>query len=274
MAKLGGKTLFITGGSRGIGLAIALRAARDGANVAVAAKTIAPHPKLPGTIYSAVEEISAAGGNGLALACDVRSEDQIKSAVERTAAHFGGIDVLINNASAISLSGTRETPAKKFDLMMQVNVRATFLCSQHCLPHLLKSDNPHILTLAPPLNLDRKWLGAHVAYTLSKYGMSLCTLGLAEEFREKEISINSLWPRTLIATAALGLIRGVDPERCRDPSIVADAAYLILTRPRGEVTGQALIDDEVLAAAGVTDLSGYAKRAESELHLDLFIDER
>ncbi|HCN88453.1 MAG TPA: short chain dehydrogenase, partial [Oxalobacteraceae bacterium] len=256
--SLNGKTIFITGASRGIGEAIALRAARDGANIVVAAKTVAPHPKLPGTIHSVAQAIEKAGGHALPLQLDIRDENAVQAAVAAAVSHFGGIDILVNNASAISLTGTLETPAKKFDLMLDVNVRGTFLCSQACLPHLKRAANPHILTLSPPLNLDPKWFGPHVAYTIAKYGMSMCVLGMAEEFRADGVAVNALWPRTLIATSA---INAIDPRLMgmgRTPQIMADAAYAILTKDSRAYTGNFAIDDEVLQAAGVTDLSGYA----------------
>jgi citronellol/citronellal dehydrogenase len=257
--SLNGKTLFITGASRGIGLAIGVRAARDGANVAIAAKTAEPHPKLPGTIHTAAAEIEAAGGRALPIVCDIRFEEQIEAAIARTVETFGGIDILVNNASAISLTGTLETPAKKFDLMFGVNVRGTYLCSRAALPRLLEAENPHILNLAPPLNMDAKWFGSHVAYTMAKYGMSMCVLGMAEEFRDRGVAVNALWPRTAIATAAIAMIGGEPMMRhSRKPEILADAAHWILTRPSREVTGNFFVDDEVLARAGVTDLSGYA----------------
>jgi len=276
MPTLSGKTVFITGGSRGIGKAIGLRAAADGANVVVAAKTAEPHPKLPGTIHTAAEEIEAAGGRALALQVDIRDEDQVYAAVERTVATFGGLDVLVNNASAIFLSGTLETPMKRYDLMHQVNVRGTFLCSQAALPHLAKAENPHILNLSPPLDRgsswDPKWFAPHVAYTMSKYGMSLCVLGMAEELRDEGIAVNALWPRTVIATAALAMLGGfVRPEQCRKPEILADAAHAILTRPAREVTGNFFIDDEVLAEAGVTDLERYAVSPGTPLFPDFFV---
>jgi len=274
MADLKGKTLFITGGSRGIGKAIALRAAADGANVAIAAKTAEPHPKLPGTIYSAAEEIEAAGGKALPLQVDIREEDQVYAAVAKTMETFGGIDILVNNASAINLTGTLETPMKRFDLMWGVNARGTFVCSQACIPHLKKSSNPHILTLSPPLNLDPKWFKNHVAYTMAKYGMSLCVLGMAEEFRDDGIAINALWPRTVIATAALAMLpQGfMKPENCRKPEIMADAAHVILTRDSRCCTGNFYIDDEVLTGAGVTDLDRYAVQPGAPLFQDFFVD--
>ncbi|HTG31654.1 MAG TPA: NAD(P)-dependent oxidoreductase [Thermoanaerobaculia bacterium] len=268
-----GKTLFITGGSRGIGKAIALRAAADGANVAIAAKTAEPHPKLPGTIHSAAAEIEAAGGRALPLQVDIRDEGQIQAAVERTVATFGGIDILINNASAISLTGTLETPLKRFDLMMGVNTRGTFACSQACIPHLRKAANPHILNLSPPLNMDPKWFEHHVAYTMAKYGMSLCVLGMAEEFKADGIAVNALWPRTVILTAALAMLGGLTPpENCRKPEIMADAAHVILTRDSRGHTGNFYIDDEVLRQAGVADFKPYAVAPGHPLHPDLFLD--
>ena len=278
MSSLEGKTLFITGASRGVGLAIALRAARDGANVVVAAKTTETHPKLPGTIYSAAEEIERAGGKALPLQVDIRDEDVVRSAVEQSVVKFGGIDILVNNASAISLTGTLATPMRRFDLMFGVNVRGTFACSQACLPHLQQAAaagrNPHILTLSPPLNMRPHWFKAHTAYTIAKYGMSMCVLGMAEEFRGQGIAVNSLWPRTLIATAALAMIPGMTErlDGCRKPEILADAAQLILTRDARQATGNFYIDDEVLAAAGVTDLSRYAVKPGAALLHDIFID--
>jgi len=270
-ATLAGKTLFITGASRGIGLAIAVRAARDGANIVIAAKTGTPHPKLPGTIHTAAAEVEAAGGKALPLIVDIRFEEQVYRAVEQAVARFGGIDILVNNASAISLTGTLETPMKRFDLMMGVNVRGTFLCSQACLPHLKQSANPHILTLSPPLDMRPQWFAPHAAYTISKYGMSMCVLGMAEEFREAGIAVNALWPRSIIATAALQVIPGAEPERGRTPEIVADAAWHILARSSRSTTGNFFIDDEVLAAAGITDLSRYAVAKGQPLRSDLFI---
>jgi citronellol/citronellal dehydrogenase len=274
MANLKGKTLFITGASRGIGLAIALRAARDGANVIVAAKTTEPHPKLPGTIYTAAEEIEQAGGHALPAAVDVRDEAQIARAVEEGVARFGGIDILVNNASAISLSGTLETPMKRFDLMHQINTRGTFACSQACLPHLLRAQNPHILNLSPPLALSPKWFGAHLAYTMAKYGMSMCVLGMAEEFRDQGVGVNALWPRTIIATAAVrNLLGGEEGIRAsRHPEILADAAHAILTRDSRSCTGNFFIDEDVLRAEGVSDFEKYAVSPGSELVTDLFLD--
>lgn len=272
MGSLAGKTLFITGASRGIGKAIALRAAREGANIAVAAKTSEPHPKLPGTIHSAVEEIEAAGGKGLALLCDIRDESAVAAAVAKTVERFGGIDILVNNASAISLTGTLETPPKRWDLMMGINGRGTFVCSQACLPHLLKAENPHILTLSPPLNLNPRWFANHTAYTIAKYAMSLCTLGMAAEFAGK-VGVNSLWPRTVIGTAAVAMLMGAaEFDNCRTPEIVADAAHAILTRDAKSCSGNFFVDDEVLAAAGITDLDRYAVKPGAPLAPDIFLD--
>ncbi|TYT25860.1 NAD(P)-dependent oxidoreductase [Luteimonas viscosa] len=272
MPALTGKTLFITGASRGIGLAIALRAARDGANVAIAAKSDVPNPKLPGTIHTAAAAVEEAGGRALALKCDIREEAEVREAVAKTVAAFGGLDILVNNASAIWLRGTLDTPMKRFDLMQQVNARGTFLCAQACLPQLLQAPDPHVLTLCPPPSLDPKWWGPHTGYTLAKTGMSLVTLGLAEEFRERRIAINALWPRTLIATDALNMIPGVEPGNGRSPEIMADAAHAILCRPAAGFTGNFLIDDEVLAGAGVTDLSRYVLDPSQPLLPDLFLD--
>ena len=278
MSNLKGKTLFITGGSRGIGLAIAVRAARDGANVAIAAKTVEPHPRLPGTIHSAAAAIEDAAGRALPIACDIRDENAVQAAVKATAEHFGGIDILVNNASAISLTGTAATPMKRFDLMFGVDVRGTFACSQACLPHLKTSAaagrNPHILTLSPPLNLDAKWFRDHVAYTIAKYGMSMCVLGMAEEFRADGIAVNALWPRTVIATAAVAMIPGASErvDMMRRPEILADAAHAILTRDGRSTTGRFFIDEEVLAEAGVTDLERYAVKPGAPLLTDLFLD--
>ncbi len=275
-ASLAGKTLFITGASRGIGLAIALRAARDGANVAIAAKTTDPHPRLPGTIHSAAKEIEAAGGCALPLAVDIRDEAQVEAAVAQAAARFGGIDILVNNASAISLTGTLETPMKRYDLMHQVNARGTFVCTQKCLPHLKRAANPHVLMISPPLNLDERWFAPHVAYTMAKYGMSLCVLGMAGEFRADGIAVNALWPRTIIGTAALQAIPAIGVEermRTRTPEIVADAAHVILSRDARAHTGRFFLDDEVLRSAGVSDLSKYrhAGVADADLLPDLFL---
>lgn len=266
------KTIFITGGSRGIGLAIALRAAKDGANVVIAAKTERPHPKLPGTIHEAVEAIEQAGGQGLAIKLDIRDHEAVASAMAQAAEHFGGIDVLVNNASAIYLAPTDQVPMKRFDLMFGVNVRGTFVCSQAALPYLERSDNPHILNLSPPLNMDAKWFAPHVAYTMAKYGMSMCVLGMAEEFKPKGIAVNALWPRTVIATAALAMLGdAVQPEHCRKPEIMGDAAHWILSQPAAELTGQFLIDDEVLLGAGHTDLDQYAVSPGQALLPDLFL---
>lgn len=269
--NLKGKTLFISGGSRGIGKAIALRAARDGANIVIAAKTTDPNPKLPGTIFSAAEEIIAAGGQALPLQVDIREDAQLRAAVEQAASHFGGIDILVNNASAINLTGTLQTPMRRFDLMFGVNVRGTFSCSQACLPFLLKASNPHILNLSPPLNLDPKWFGPHTAYTMSKYGMSLCVLGMAEEFKAQGVAVNALWPRTVIATAALAMIPGVNTVNCRTEAIMADAAHAVLVTPSRERTGQFLIDEDVLRAIGQTDFEQYAVQPGAPLLPDLFL---
>ena len=270
--SLKGQTLFITGGSRGIGLAIALRAAADGANVAIAAKTVEPNPRLPGTIHSAARDIEAAGGKCLPVQCDIRDEAQLARAVAATAERFGGIDVLVNNACAISLTGTMETPLKRFDLMFGVNVRGTFAASQACAPHLRKAANPHILTLSPPLNMKPRWFKHHVAYTMAKYGMSMCVLGMAEEFRDAGIAVNALWPRTIVATAALQMIPGVDPSRGRKPEVMADAAHWVLTQPSRACSGNFFIDDDVLRKAGVSDLGKYAVDPSKGLLPDLFLD--
>jgi citronellol/citronellal dehydrogenase len=273
MGTLKGKTLFISGASRGIGLAIALRAARDGANIVVAAKTTDPHPRLPGTIYEAAQEIEAAGGKALACKVDIRSEDEIKAAVELAVQTFGGIDILVNNASAISLTGTLQTDMKRFDLMHQINLRGTFFVSKICLPYLLKSANPHILNLSPPLNLEPRWFGNHLAYTMAKYGMSMCVLGLAEEFKDEGVAVNALWPKTTIATAAVKNLLGGDDmiDASRTPEIMADAAHIILTTPSRELTGQFLLDEELLAASGVTDFDKYAVKPGTPLVPDLFL---
>ncbi len=276
MSGLKGKTLFISGASRGIGLAIALRAAQDGANIAVAAKTADPHPKLPGTIYTAAEQIEAAGGSALPLVCDIRDEAGVSAAVEATVERFGGIDICINNASAISLTGTLQTEMKRYDLMHQVNTRGTFLVSKTCLPHLLEADNPHILNLSPPLNMEEKWFAPHVAYTMAKFGMSLCVLGMAGEFRERGVAVNALWPRTAIATSAVKNLLGGDAlvERSLKPEIMADAAHIILTKPSREFTGQFCIDDEVLESAGITDLTPYRVNPSLESAPDFFVEPR
>ncbi len=274
MADLKGKTLFITGASRGIGLAIAKRAARDGANIVVAAKTTEPHPKLAGTIFTAAEAIEAAGGKALPLAVDVREEAAVEAAMAQAAEKFGGIDILINNASAISLTGTLQTPMKRYDLMHQINTRGTYLCSQKALPYLLKAANPHILNLSPPLNMEERWFAPHVAYTMAKFGMSMCVLGMAGEFRKKGVAVNALWPRTAVDTDAMNVITGPDFRlRCRKPEIMADAAHWVLTRPSRDCTGNFFIDDEVLREAGVSDLSAYRHDgvAESELIPDFFV---
>jgi citronellol/citronellal dehydrogenase len=275
--NLSGKTLFITGASRGIGLSIAKRAARDGANIVIAAKTTEPNPKLPGTIHSAAAEIEAAGGKALALQTDIRDEASVLAAVEQAVARFGGIDILVNNASAISLTPTDATPMKRFDLMFGVNVRGTYLCTQACLPHLITSAkagrNPHVLNMSPPLSMREHWFAPHVAYTMAKYGMSECTLGHAGEFRPHGIGVNSLWPRTAIATAALQMIPGVDLARCRTPEILADAAYLILTSDAKTTTGNFFIDDVLLAQRGVTDLERYSVTPGTKDFIpDFFVD--
>ena len=275
--SLAGKRIFVTGGSRGIGLAIAMRAARDGASIAIAAKTADPNPKLPGTIFTAAEDIRAAGGVALPIQCDIRDENQIESAMRQAAQEFGGIDILINNASAINLTKTEATPARRFDLMFDVNVRGTFLTSQAAIPYLRESAqagrNPHILNLAPPLSMNPKWFKNHVAYTMAKYGMSMCVLGMAEEFKRDGIAANALWPRTAIDTAALAMIPGVDTAACRTPEILADAAYIILNRPSKDATGNFYVDDEVLASEGITDLDKYAVvPGTTDFLLDFFLD--
>ena len=271
--SLKGKTLFISGGSRGIGLAIAIRAARDGANVTIAAKTAEPHPKLPGTIYTAAQEIEQAGGRALPVICDIRDETQVAEAVNKTAETFGGIDICINNASAIQLTGTLETDMKRYDLMHQINTRGTFLVSKTCIPHLKQAQNPHILNLAPPLDMDAKWFKNHLAYTMAKFGMSMCTLGMSEEFRKDGIGVNSLWPLTAIDTAAVRNLLGGEKVASvsRSPEIVADAAYAILVRPARETTGNFFIDELVLKETGVTDFSHYAPGAKGPLAGDFFV---
>lgn len=270
--NLAGKVIFITGGSRGIGREIALRAAHDGASIVIAAKTAETHAALDGTIYSVAHEVKQAGGQALPVVVDVRQEDQINAAVNQAIATFGKIDILINNASAINLSSTLDMPMKRYDLLMQVNVRATYLCSKICLPHLMQADNPHILNLSPPLNMDSKWFKEHLAYTMSKYGMSMCTLGMAEEFRKEGIAVNSLWPKTIIATAAIAMNFPKDYyEASRKPAIVADAAHAILTSNSREVTGNFFIDEDLLRSRGVTDFDSYALRPGSHLIPDLYL---
>jgi citronellol/citronellal dehydrogenase len=276
VSVLSGKTVFVTGATRGIGYAIAMRAAIDGANVVIAGKTTEPHPKLPGTIFTAAQEMEEAGGQTLAVALDVRVESQVDQAIESAVSCFGGIDILVNNASAISLTGTLETPMKRFDLMHEVNVRGTFMCSQKALPHLLKSANPHILNISPPLHstISPRWFGPHLAYTMSKYGMSLCVLGMAAEFRDRGVAVNALWPRTAIDTEAIRLISGGEARRrTRKTTIMSDAAYWILTQPSRKFTGRFFVDDEVLRNAGVTDFAKYRNPdvAESDLMPDFFL---
>lgn len=273
--SLANKTLFITGASRGIGKYIALRAARDGANVVIAAKTAQPHHKLPGTIYTAAKEVEELGGKALPCIVDIQKEDQVEKAVQEAVAKFGGIDILINNASAISLTGTLATPMKKYDLMMGVNGRGTYLCSRICIPYLKKADNPHILNISPPLNMDKKWFRGHVAYTMAKYGMSMCALGMSEELKDDGIAVNALWPRTAIYTAAMEMIGGGSEvaAQCRKPEIMADAAYYILTQDSRKYTGNFAIDDVVLKEAGVTDMDQYACVPGNTLLPDFFLDE-
>jgi citronellol/citronellal dehydrogenase len=273
MSNLKGKTIFITGASRGIGKAIGLRAAQDGANIVIAAKSDAPHPKLPGTIYTAAEEMEAAGGKALACVVDIRFEEQVQEAVKKTVEKFGGIDILVNNASAIFLAGTLDTPMKRFDLMHQINARGTYLCSQACLPHLLKAENPHILNLSPPLNMEAKWFAANVAYTMAKYGMSMCVLGMAEEFKEQGVAVNALWPRTVIATAAVMNLLGGESvvNMSRKPDIVADAAHVILTRPSRECTGNFFVDEDLLATTGVSDFDKYSMTPGAQPMPDFFL---
>jgi len=274
VTTLAGRTMFISGASRGIGLAIALRAARDGANIALVAKTDEPHPALPGTIHTAAAAIDEAGGRALPIVGDIRDDDDVFSAVERTVAEFGGIDICVNNASAINLSGTLDLPMKRYDLMVDVNTRGTFLVTKACLPHLKTSDNGHVLTLSPPINLAAHWLGNHPAYTLSKYGMTLLTLGFAAEFASSGVAANCLWPRTIIATAAIQNLLGGDQAmaRARIPEVMADAAHHVLVQEASGYSGRCLIDDEVLAEAGVTDLSPYSSGDRSELQRDIFLD--
>jgi citronellol/citronellal dehydrogenase len=272
VASLKDKTIFITGASRGIGRSIALRCAQDGANIVIAAKTAEPHPKLSGTIHTVAREVEQAGGRALPLQVDIREEEAVFAAVKQAVGTFGGIDILVNNASAISLTGTLATPIKRYDLMHAINARGTYLCSQVCLPHLLKAANPHILTLSPPLNLNPRWFAAHAAYTISKYGMSMCTLGMAAEFRERGVAVNSLWPRTTIATAAVEVFFPEALASSRKPEIMGDAAYLILTRDSRSATGNFYIDDEVLRAAGVTDLGRYAVTPGVPASPDIFLD--
>ena len=274
MSDLSGRTMFMSGGSRGIGLAIALRAARDGANVALIAKTTEPHPKLEGTIYTAAEEIEAAGGQALPLPGDIRNEDQVLDAVQKTVERFGGIDIVVNNASAIQIEGSEKLPMKRYDLMQNINTRGTFLVSRACVPHLKEGTNPHVLTLSPPLNMKPHWFQHHLAYTLAKYGMSMCTLGMAAEYVGDGIAFNSLWPRTIIATAAVQNLLGGDEAmaRSRRPEILADAAHAILGRNSRECTGNFFIDDEVLAEEGITDLSDYTYGDGADLQTDIFLD--
>ena len=273
MTALAQRTLFITGGSRGIGKAIALRAARDGANVVVAAKTDTPHPKLPGTIHTAAEEIEAAGGKALAIKLDVRDDDAVDAAMAQAAEHFGGIDILVNNASAITLRNTQALPMRRFDLMFSVNVRGTYSCTRAALPFLREGTNPHVLNLSPPLNLNPAWFKDHTAYTMSKYGMSMCVLGMSEEFRPFGIGVNALWPRTVIATAAINMLDGmVKPENCRNEDVMADAAHAILARDAASTTGNFYIDEDVLVQEGVTDFDRYAIEPGAPLMKDLFLD--
>lgn len=273
MTNLQGRTLFITGASRGIGLAIGLRAAKDGANVVIAAKTTEPHPKLPGTIYTAAAEIEAAGGKALPLVVDVRDEAQVEAAIQKTVETFGGIDVLINNASAIHLSGTEHTPMKRYDLMHQINTRGTFLCSQKAIPYLRKSGRGHILNISPPLNMEARWFAPHVAYTMAKFGMSMCVLGMADELKSEGIAVNALWPRTVIATAAVQNLLGGEMtiRASRKPEIMGDAAHAIITTPSSELTGQFLIDEDFLRTRGVSDFEPYAMTPGCELLPDYFI---
>ena len=271
--NLSGKRVFITGGSRGIGLEIAKRIAKDGAKIAIAAKTSDPNPKLPGTIFTAAKEIEEAGGSSLPLVTDIRDEDAISKSIEDAVSQFGGLDILINNASAINLTKTEETPAKRFDLMFDVNVRGTFLASQAAIPHLRKGDNPHILTLSPPLNMKERWFKNHVAYTMSKYGMSMCVLGMSGELKRDGVAVNALWPATAIKTAALQMIPGIDTNFCRKPEIMADAAYVILNRDSKSNTGNFYVDEEVLRGEGITDFDQYSVvPGTKDLLKDFFLD--
>lgn len=273
MTTFKNKTVFITGGTRGIGKAIGLKLAAEGAKIVIAAKTTEPHPKLEGTIYSAAEDMIKAGGEALAIKCDIREEEQVQQAVDETVKTFGGIDILINNASAINLFPTLALPMKNYDLMQDINTRGTFMVSQKCIPHLKKAPNPHILTLSPPLNLDKKWFGQHVAYTISKYGMSMCVLGMAEEFRKDGIAINALWPATTIATAAVQNIIGGEElmNRSRTPQIVADAAYFVLSSDSKTTSGNFFIDEQVLNANGISDFSHYNQVPGAQLMPDIFL---
>jgi citronellol/citronellal dehydrogenase len=274
VSDLSGRTMFMSGGSRGIGLAIALRAARDGANVALIAKTTEPHPKLEGTIYTAAEQIEAAGGKALPVPGDIRNEDQVLDAVQKTVDQFGGIDIVVNNASAIQIEGSETLPMKRYDLMQNINTRGTFLVSRACVPHLKKGTNPHVLTLSPPLNMKPHWFQHHLAYTIAKYGMSMCTLGMSAEYAADGIAFNSLWPRTIIATAAVQNLLGGDEAmaKSRKPEILADAAHAILVRDSRECTGNFFVDDDVLAEEGVTDLSDYTYGDGADLQTDIFLD--
>ena len=273
MNHLKNKTLFVSGSSRGIGLAISKRAAKDGANIILAAKTAEPHPKLPGTIYTAADEIEEVGGQALPVICDIRDEERVNEAVKKGIDHFGGIDICINNASAIQLTGTLQTDIKRYDLMHQINSRGTFVVSKACLPHLLKSENPHILNISPPLDMNPKWFGPHVAYTMAKFGMSLCVLGMAEEFKEQGVAVNALWPKTTIDTAAIRNLGGiVRPDQCRNADIMADAAYHILKRESNKYSGNFYIDEQVLAEEGIKDLDKYSVKPGSKLFTDLYLD--
>jgi len=273
MTALAGKTVFITGASRGIGKAMGVRFAQDGANVVVAAKTTEPHPRLPGTIFTAAQEMEDAGGQALAVKVDIRDEANVQSAIDQTIERFGGIDILINNASAISLTDTLSTPMKRYDLMHQINIRGTFMTSKLALPHLLEADNPHILNISPPLNMEERWFAPHVAYTMAKFGMSMCVLGMAGEFRERGVAVNALWPRTAVATAAISNVLGDESSMgfCRKPEIMADAAYAIVTKNAKETTGNFFIDDDVLRAEGVEDFDVYAVDPTKELMPDFFV---